>query len=106
MFHVAAPFGWFPAIPEVAKPTAEGDEILSLTLTSTGPVVLGLDAADDWDPDRFAFAPTGVGVDEPDRSRAMRFDHWSIELSHSDRPFERLSTLCEVDRRKRPERTG
>ena len=49
---------------------------------------------------------TGVGVDEPDRSRAMRFDHWSFELSHSDRPFERLSTLCEVDRRKRPERTG
>lgn len=97
VLHIAAAFGWFAALPTDAMPTVDGDELVRLTLTANGPVIFGDDGQDEWRPNYIAFAPTGRVVTVEDRRRAMRFEHWTVELCHKARPFESLTTLFEVD---------
>jgi hypothetical protein len=103
VFCIAAPFCWFPSVSPDAKPTLEGGEILGLTLTTHGPAILGLDSLDQWNPTYLAFAKTGQSVDAQGSRRAFRFEQWSVELCHKDRPFESLATLIEVNRSQNQE---
>lgn len=99
---IVEPFSWFPMVAGDAKPTLEADQTVTLTLTTDGPVIVGADARDDWDPTYIAFAADGQGVETQDLHRAMRFEQWSVELCHKDRPYSSLGTLLEVDWRKKP----
>ena len=99
---IVEPFGWFPMVSIDAKPTLEADRTVTLTLTESGPVIVGADAQNDWDPTYLAFSINGEGAEAQDLCRAMRFDQWSVELRHGDRPFVSLGTLLQIDRRKKP----
>lgn len=96
---IMQPFGWFPTVSSEAEPSLEPEWTAVLALTGSGPVVVGSDARDDWDPTFLAFNTNGVGADAQDLHRAMRFGQWSIELCHVDRPYTSLGTLLQVDRR-------
>lgn len=99
---IVEPFSWFPVVDGDAKPTLEADYTVTLTLTTEGPVIVGADARDDWGRTYIAFAIDGQDVETQDLYREMRFEQWSVELCHKDRPYSSLGTLLEVDRRKQP----
>lgn len=98
---IVEPFSWFPMVDVDAKPSLEADQTVTLTLTADGPVIVGLDARDNWDRTYIAVGPDGQGVEAQDLHRAMRFEQWSVELCHKDRPCSSLGTLLEIDRRKK-----
>lgn len=98
---IVAPFKWFPMVARDAKPTLEADRTVTLTLTAEGPVMIGADARNDWDPTYIAFAPDGQSIEVQELYRALRFEQWSLELCHEERPYLSLGTLLEVDRRKK-----
>jgi hypothetical protein len=99
---VVAPFNWFAMVADDAKPTVEDDPEGALMLTANGPVIVGLDARNEWDPTYIAFASDGQQIEAQDVHRSLRFEQWSVELCHPDRPFKSLGTLVELDRRKQP----
>lgn len=99
---IVEPFGWFPMVAIDAKPTLEADRTVTLTLTESGPVLVGADARNDWDPAYIAFKINGDETEVQELYRAMRFDQWSVELRHRDRPFDSLGTLLQIDRRRTP----
>lgn len=97
---IVEPFGWLPMVAGGDTPSADADIALTLTLTKEGPVIGGTDARDTWDRTYIAFGLDGHGVEIEDLHRAMRFERWSVELCHRDRPFSSLGVLLELDRRQ------
>lgn len=97
---IVEPFSWFPMVSVNTKPTMDADRTVTLTLTTEGPAMVGADSQNDWDPIHIAFGPDGQSIEEQDLYRAVRFEQWSVELCHRDRPYSSLGTLLEIDRRK------
>lgn len=97
---IVEPFGWFPAMALDAKPISGSDQAATLTLTATGPVLIGLDTRDRWDSTYLAITPDGRAAAMHDLHIAPQYEVWSVELCHIDRPFRSLGTLLDVDRRK------
>lgn len=97
---IMSPFAWFPALSLDAKPMVETNRTPALTLTCDLPVIVGIDARETWEPNYLAFGMDGQGVDMPDLYRAARFEKWSVELCHRDRPYVSLGTLVEVGQPK------
>ena len=98
---VVEPFGWFPAIAVDERPGNEADQVLALTITDSGLVIVGLDTRDRYDSAYLAITADGHAVDVHDRQGDLWFGKWSVELCHQDRPLISLGTLLEIDRHKR-----
>jgi hypothetical protein len=98
---VVEPFGWFPAIAVDARPGKEADQVLALTITGSGLVIVGLDARDRYDSAYLAITADGQAVEVQDRQGELWFGQWSVELCHQDRPLISLGTLLEIDRHTR-----
>lgn len=96
---IIAPFSWFPMVLRDAKPALDADRTVTLTLSESGPILMGADARRDWDRDYISFGIDGRSVELQDEHRALRFAQWTVELCHKSRPYSSLGTLCEVDRR-------
>jgi hypothetical protein len=98
---LAEPFDWFAAISEGAMPEHQTLETASLSVTPSGPVLVG-GIPDRWgDADKFAFGMKGQFVGEAPHGAVRRFAKWSAELCHPTRPFVSLGRLFEVDRNPR-----
>ncbi|CDF60957.1 MULTISPECIES: hypothetical protein [Xanthomonas] len=92
------PFGWFAAVQEGAIPGHQTMETASLSVTSTGIVLVGV-IRDQWgNEDAFGFGMKGQFIGEAPRGAVRRFAKWSAELCHPNRPFVSLGRLFEVDR--------
>jgi hypothetical protein len=98
---IAEPFSWFPLIAMDNKPAILDDPKGSLAITATGPVVVGLDARNDWDPTYLAIASSGRAEEAQEPYRPLCFAKWSVEVCHQDQPLKSLGTLAEIDRRKK-----
>lgn len=96
---IVHPFCWFPMVVSDAVPTLEAERTATLTLTEKGLVIVGLDARDQWGSSYLDFSLAGEDFDSLDLHLGMRFDQWSVELCHTDRPYVSLGTLLQVDRR-------
>lgn len=97
---IIEPFRWFPMVSVDAKPTMDADRTVTLTLTGNGPVIVGADSRDDWGSTYIAFGPDGQSIEEQDHYHEVRFEQWSVELCHRDRPYSSLGALLVIDRRK------
>ena len=97
---IAAPFQWYPMLPDGAKPETVDDPICTLALSAKGPLITGLDARDKWEHSFLAVAPSGNGVETHEVRNAPQFARWSVELCHQDQPLKSLGTLVEIDRRQ------
>jgi len=95
---LAEPFGWFASVKEGSLPTHDVVDTASLSLTSSGPVVVGQMPSQWGDGDKIAFGMDGQPLVDHPRGAVRRFATWSVELCHPTRPFVSLGHLFEVDR--------
>lgn len=93
------PFNWFPVVDSDATPSRDAAATITLTVTSSGPVLTGSDPRDRFDDTYMTFGLDGRGIGGSDLHRASRYEQWSAELFHDSRSFVSLGTLFEVDRR-------
>jgi len=95
---LADPFAWFPAVPNGTLPSRDVFETASLSVTASGPVVVG-GIPDRWgEADMFAFSLDGRSLGEAPRGAVNRHGKWTAELCHPSRPFVSLGQIFEVDR--------
>jgi hypothetical protein len=93
---VIPPFTWFPALEEGAGASHTEHQTTTLTLTPSGPVIIGANT-DGYDPKYFAFRLDGVvDRDYQPYGIGLRFSDWTVELQHPERPFESLGSLFSV----------
>lgn len=98
---IVQPFGWFPMMSLTASPTQKDDWPLTLALTEAGPAIVGAYSRNDWTPRNLAFSPKGECIETVELYRTARFDQWSVEVCHIDRPYQSLGTLLQIDRRSK-----
>jgi len=95
---LAEPFAWFPAIPAGVMPTRDVFETASLSVTASGPILIG-GMPERWGgPDKFAFGINGKCLGEAPRGAVNRYAKWTAELCHPSRPFVSLGRIFAVDR--------
>lgn len=95
---LAEPFAWFSAVPNGTVPARDIFETASLSVTASGPVVVG-GKPDQWGGgDMFAFSLDGRSLGEAPRGAVNRHGKWTAELCHPSRPFVSLGQIFEVDR--------
>jgi len=93
---VIPPFSWFPAVEESAVASHTEHQVTTLTLTPSGPVIIGANM-DGFDPKYFAFRLDGiVARDYEAYGIGLRFADWTAELRHPERPFESLGSLFSI----------
>lgn len=95
---LAEPFAWFPAVPNGTLPSRDVFETASLSVTASGPVVVGGTVDRMGDADMFAFNMAGQLLGEAPRGAVNRYGNWTAELCHPSRPFVSLGQIFEVDR--------
>ena len=95
---LAEPFAWFPAVPNGALPSRDVFETASLSVTASGPVVVGGTVGRMGDADMFAFNMAGQLLGEAPRGAVNRYGKWTAELCHPSRLFVSLGEIFEVDR--------
>ncbi|KFA27618.1 hypothetical protein FQK02_13840 [Xanthomonas vasicola] len=92
------PFGWFASVEEDVLPAHDGVDTASLSLTSSGPVIVGQLPSNWGDGDKIAFGMDGQPLGGYPRGAVRRFAKWSAELCHPSRPFVSLGRIFEVNR--------
>ena len=95
-FGIIPPFTWFPAIEDTASASDTGNQTTTLTLTPTGPVIIGANM-DGYERDCFAFRLDGmVDRDYQAYGAGLRYANWTAELQRPEKPFESLGRLFSV----------
>ncbi|MCC8496012.1 hypothetical protein LN451_19250 [Xanthomonas hortorum pv. gardneri] len=95
---LAEPFGWFASVKEGVPPTHDVVDTASLSLASSGPVVVGQMPSQWGDGGKIAFGMDGQPRSDYPRGAVKRFAKWSVELCHPAQPFVSLGRIFEVDR--------
>ena len=97
---IVEPCGWFPAVSQGSKPVSNSEQIATLGISASGPVLIGMYSRHQWEPLYLAVSVAGQATEVQDLHTLPQYERWSVEIFHTDRPFHGLATLLEVERAK------
>ena len=77
---------------------SNSEQIATLGIVPSGPVLIGLDSRNRWEPSYLAVTLSGQATEAHDLHIVPQCQNWSVEIFHADRPFHGIATLLEVER--------